>query len=325
MGNITIFETGELAEDYVLPEQGLSELAKSIAQPSGGTNRRIQTNTNGTFRRVVNGQQIGNAIRGEFSAIIVGMLPKVSRQFYASSYDPTAKATLPDCWSNLGNVPEEGAPNKQASNCAVCPQNVAGSGNGGKGRACKFQRRVALILPGRGAEVYQFNIPATSLYGEGAHNVHPFESYVRFLIANNTSIDYVVTKIAYDLDADTMKLKFSPIRPITKEELEFVKAAQGDPACQRAIQLTVAQTDGAKQIAESKPEPESIFEEPEAPQVVKTPQAEADDAWGDDVQDAEYEEVAPKTEAPKKRKTEKAKVEPKADLQNIIDAWAEDD
>ena len=314
MSNITIFESGELSDDYVLPNQGLSELAKAVAQPSGGTNRRIQTNTNGTFRRIVNGQQIGNAIRGEFSAIIVGMLPKVSRQYYASAYNPDAKATLPDCWANLGDKPADNAPNKQSANCATCPQNIVGSGTGGKGRACKYQRRVALILPGRGPEIYQFNIPATSLYGEGSHNVHPFESYVKFLLANNTSIDYVVTKVAYDLEADTMKLKFSPVRPITTEELEDVKAAQADPACQRATQLTVAQTDGVKAVGAPK------AEETPAP---KQEENKTED-WGDEVQEAEFEEVTKET-APKKRKATKAKVEPKADLQDILDAWADED
>lgn len=312
MSNITIFESGELSDDFVLPSEGLSELAKSVAQPSGGTNRRIQTNTNGTFRRIVNGQQIGNAIRGEFSAIIVGMLPKVSRQFYASAYNPDAKPALPDCWSNLGDKPADNAPNRQSANCATCEQNIVGSGNGGKGRACKYQRRVALILPGRGPEIYQFNIPATSLYGDGAHNVHPFESYVRFLVANNTSIDYVVTKIAYDLDADTMKLKFSPVRPITTAELEDVKAAQADPACQRATQLTVAQADGAKQL----PTPKQS-----APAKAET----TPEDWGDEPQEAEFVEVTEETTAPKKRKAEKAKVAPKADLQDIIDAWADED
>lgn len=316
MSNLTIFERNELSEDYILPEDGLSELAKSVGQPSGGTNRRIQTNTNGTFRRIVNGQQIGNAIRGEFNAIIVSMLPKVSRQFYASAYNPDAKPSLPDCWSNLGDKPESNAPNRQSANCANCQQNIAGSGSGGKGRACRFQRRVALILPNRGPEIYQFNIPATSLYGEGANNVHPFESYIKFLLANNTSPDYVVTKIAYDLEADTMKLKFSPVRPITKEEFEDVKTAQADPAADRAIKLTVAQADGVTLAPKDKMQ--SVKEAP------ATPVKEVSDDWGDEVEEAEFEEVEEKPEAPKKRKSVKAKVQPKEDLQDIIDAWADE-
>jgi len=34
----------------------------------------VATNTNGTFKRIVNGEQVGKAIRGEFNAIILAML-----------------------------------------------------------------------------------------------------------------------------------------------------------------------------------------------------------------------------------------------------------
>jgi hypothetical protein len=327
MSNITIFEAGELVSgDYILPEEGMSDLAKSVANNAGGTNRRIQINTNGTFRRVVNGQQIGNAIRGEFTAIVVGMLPKVSRKFYAGAYDPNAKAKLPECWSNLGDKPEEGAGDKQAANCATCPQNVKGSAPGNR-RACRFERRIALILPGLGSEIYQFSIPAGSLFGDGDHKVHPFEGYVKFLTANNASIDRVVTKIAYDLDAQTTTLKFSPARPITRDELALVHEAQADPACARATKLTVAQTDGVKQLA--KPQAESIYEEEEVEVEVVAPKAKPavtpqEVLWGNDgEEEAEYVEVV--AEAPKKRASKQAKPEPKADLGSVIDAWGDED
>lgn len=328
MSNITIFEAGELVSgDYILPEEGMSDLAKSVANNAGGTNRRIQINTNGTFRRVINGQQIGNAIRGEFTAIVVGMLPKVSRKFYAGAYDPNAKAKLPECWSNLGDKPEEGAGDKQSANCATCPQNVKGSAQGNR-RACRFERRIALILPGLGSEIYQFSIPAGSLFGDGDHKVHPFEGYVKYLTANNASIDRVVTKIAYDLDAQTTTLKFSPARPITRDELALVHEAQADPACDRATKLTVAQTDGVKQLA--KPKAETIFEEEEEVEVeVVAPKAKPavtpqEVLWGNDgEEEAEYVEVV--AEAPKKRASKQVKPEPKADLSSVIDAWGDED
>lgn len=57
-------------------ERKLSKLGQSLA--SASMSRRIQTNTNGTFKRLINGEQIGNALRGEIEVIIVGALPKVS-------------------------------------------------------------------------------------------------------------------------------------------------------------------------------------------------------------------------------------------------------
>lgn len=323
MSNLVIFEDQTSAGNLVLPEDGLSDLAKSLARNvGGGTTRRIATSTNGTFKRVVNGQQIGKAIRGEFSAIIVSLLPKVSREFYAKAYDPDAKATLPDCWSNLGDKPEENVPNKQGGNCANCPQNVKGSGKGGDRKACRFQRRVAILLAGdNSGEVYQFKIAATSLFGEGSQNTHPFESYVSFLLANGFSIDRVITKISYDLDADTMKLKFSPVRPITTDELELVKAAQEDPATSRVVQLTTAAADKVKALPAS--EEPTIFEEAKAAPASEP--AATTNVWDDDsgVEDAEYEEVQ---EAPKKRPAKKKEtVTDKGDLSDILDAWVDDE
>ena len=327
MSNLAIFKDTNAVSNIRRP---VSDLTKSVA--TGTAVNRIQTNTNGTFKRIVAGEQIGKAIRGEFNAIIVAMLPKVSRTYYAGKYDPDAKPTLPDCWSNSGDVPEAKAPRRQAANCASCPNNIDGSGENGKGKACRFQRRVALLLEGDvSGTPYQFNIPAKSLFGKGSGNTHPFESYVRFLAANDESIDYVVTNIAYNLDADTMELQFTPVRPITDAEYELVTAAQADAATQRLVQLTVAEADGAT-AAKTKAsaavvEQEEEEEEEEAAPAKVTKRTEkvakaAKLAWLDDGEEEEDDEpvvVATKRVA---KKTPAAK--PAAELAAVIDAWADD-
>ena len=306
MSNLSIFKETDAIS--TASKRELTGLAKTLAATNNM--RRIATNTNGTFKRMINGEQIGNAIRGEFNAIIVDALPKVSRTFYAGKYDPNAKATLPDCWSNLGDKPEASASNKQHSNCADCPQNVKGSGDNG-GRACRFQRRIAILIAGDPTgEVYQFNVPAKSLFGKGNGNVHPFESYVKYLLANGESPDTVVTNISYDLNADSMELLFTPLRGISDEEYALVVAAQADPETKKYVQLTVTPSaaDGAKAAPkqeEPKPEPkpavtrsEEPDDEDEAPAepvkrsakpttVEETPAATGDlasivSAWGDD-------------------------------------------
>ena len=300
MSNLTIFKQAGAVSTAAKRE--LSDLGKSLASVSN--TRRIQTNTNGTFKRLVNGEQIGKAIRGEFNAIIVDALPKVSRTFYAGKYDPDAKPTLPDCWSNLGDKPEAAAGNPQASNCVSCPQNVSGSGDNGKGRACRFQRRIAVILEGDDSgDVYQFNVPAKSLFGKGNGNVHPFESYVKFLIANGESPDGVVTNIAYNLDAETMQIQFTPVRGVSDEEYALVKEARNDPATRQMIVLTVAATDGAKAAPKEEPKPTITY--------------------SDEPDEDEEEEV----EAPKKRSSKAAEetVLPKKDLANVLATWGDDD
>ena len=325
MGNLTIFKDPNAVSNIRRP---VSELTKSVA--TGVAVNRIQTNTNGTFRRIVKGEQVGKAIRGEFNAIIVAMLPKVSRTYYAGRYDPDAKPTLPDCWSNNGDVPEAKAPRRQAANCANCPNNIDGSGENGKGKACRFQRRVALLLEGDvSGDTYQFNIPAKSLFGKGSGSTHPFESYVRFLAANDESVDYVVTNIAYNLDADTMELQFTPVRPITDAEYELVLAAQADPATQRLIQLTVSEADGATAPAAKKAQPVMIEQEVEEEEEELPPMKPAKKAapiettapWLDDSDDEEEEPVV----AAPKRVVKKELPKVNSDLAAVIDAWGDDD
>lgn len=296
MSNVTIFKQGAVA---TTGSRELSDLAKSLSTVT--TTRRIQTNTNGTFRRVINGEQIGNAIRGEINVIILHALPKVSRVYYAKPFDPDGEPTLPDCWSNLGDKPETAASNKQHGNCAECPQNIKGSG-GNERRACRFQRRISVLVEGDSSgDVYQFNVPAGSLFGKGNGNVHPFESYVKFLLANGESPDNVVTNISYDLNAKTMELLFTPLRNISDEEYEMVRAAQSKPETKMYTMITVAQTDGVKKQPVSKP--------------AVSAQVSRSDEPEDDVVEEPVKRTVKKPEAPK----------PKANLADVVSAWGADE
>ena len=255
----------------VSTERRQSALAQKIATSSSSSTSRIQANINGTFKKMVNGEQVGNAIRGEFNAIVVGMLTNVSRIFYKEKFDPNKEATLPNCWSNNGDKPEAGASDPQHSNCADCPKNIKGSGENG-GKACRYQRRVSLLLEGdESGTVYQFNIPAKSLFGKGTGNIHPFESYVKFLVNNNMSPDLVVTNISFDSNAETMELVFSPVREVSDAEYELILAAQERPETDMYTKLTAAQADGVSKAPKlDKPAPVvTRSEEPEEEEVTE--------------------------------------------------------
>jgi hypothetical protein len=293
MSNISIFKQGGAVTSS--RAEGMSELAKSLVTNTNNS-RRITMNK-GKFSRVVGGEQAGGKVTGSINGIIINALPKVSRQFYAKPYDPNGEPTLPDCWSNLGDVPDAKASNAQGSSCATCPQNVDGSGQSGKGRACRFQRRVAVLLEGdMSGDIYQFNIPSKSLFGKGTGNVHPFESYLKFLPANGESIDRIVTQIAFDENETADVVNFTPVRHLTDEEIDVVEAAQSSPECRSVVQLTVAQQDGVRKL----------------PQATKPAQAEA----------VEAEEV----EEPVKRASKKAEPTasaPKQNLADVVSAWSD--
>jgi hypothetical protein len=295
MSNISIFQ------QKTAPVVGreVSELSKALAGANNNTSRRI-TMSKGVFRRIVNGKEAGKIKDGHMNVIVINALPKVSRQFYASTFDPDAAPTLPDCWSNLGDVPDPKAANAQSANCASCPQNIDGSGTNGKGRACRFNRRIAVVLEGdMSGDIYQFNIPAKSLFGKGTGNTHPFESYIKFLPANGESIDRIVTQISFDENETADVLKFTPVRHLTDEEIDVVEAAQDNPDSKRVIQLTVAQQDGVVKLPPAAKAAPVIQEEPDAEEVIEEPVVKR----------------AKKAEAPP--------AAPKANLADVVSAWSD--
>jgi hypothetical protein len=244
-------------------------------------------------------------VRGEINVIILHALPKVSRTYYEAEYDPNSPPTLPDCWSNLGDKPEAAAANKQHTNCADCPQNIKGSGKQG-GRACRFQRRISVLVEGDGSgDVYQFNVPAKSLFGKGTGNVHPFESYIKYLLANGESPDNVVTNISYDLNADSMELLFTPLRNVSDEEYELVRAAQSKPETKGYTMITVAQADGVKK------QPPAV-EQKAAPKPAE--KVSRSDEPEDDVIEEPVKRTVKKPEPPKE----------KANLADVVSKWADE-
>lgn len=303
MSNITIFDEGSSLPTV----KRESRLADKIS--SGGGLRRIATNTNGTFKRIVGGEQIGKAVPHEINVIIVDMLREVSREYYASEYDPEGKATLPDCWSADGRTPDPKASNKQAWSCAACPMNVDGSGTKGRGKACRFKRRIAVLAEGDpSGDVYQMNLAAKSLFGKGTGNVHPFESYCNYLKANGEAPDTVVTKVMYDTEADTLTLKFKAVRHLTQEECDLVDAAFADPETQRYIKLTAAETDG-------------VTAKPVAPKVIEAPKQSVFDEPEEEAEIAE-----PVKRAPKKAAVEAPALieDDEKNLTDLLEDWGDD-
>ena len=304
MSNITIFEE----PSNMMTVKRESRLADKIG--SGTTLRRIATNTNGTFKRIVNGEQIGKAAPHELNIIVVDMLKEVSREYYASDYDPEGKATLPDCWSADGRAPDPKASNRQGASCASCPMNIDGSGSKGRGKACRFKRRIAVLVEGDPTgDIYQMSLAAKSLFGKGIGNEHPFESYCNFLKANGEAPDTVVTKVMYDTEADTLTLKFKALRHLTQGEADLVDAAFASGEAARYVKLTTAEADNVTakpaQVAKAIEAPKvSVFNAPE--------------------------EEAVETQEPVKRAVKKpvaaveVPVEDK-DLASLLDDWADED
>jgi hypothetical protein len=302
MSNITIFE-----EPSNLPTvRRESRRMDRMASGGGSTMRRIQLSNGRTFKRVINGEQIGKSASDQLDVIIVDWLAEPSRKFYAAAYDKDAKATLPDCWSNDGALPEAAAKNKQAASCAACPKNVKGSGSNGKGKACRYERRLAVLVAGDpSGDVYQIAIPGASIFSDNDGNIYGFEGYKKFLLASKEALDTVVTRIIYDTEADTAKVGFKPIRHLTELEVGLVDAAQDDPETERYTKLTAGAVDGATAPA---PAPSTLILE-------AAPTTAQANPFGDD----DEEEAAPVKRAAKPKATAEAKPELVSVLKDFLD------
>ena len=303
MSNLTIFE-----EPSNLPTVR-RESRRMDRMSSGGnsTMRRIQLSNGRTFKRVVNGEQIGKAAHDMLDVIIVDWLTKPSRKFYATAYNKEAKPTLPDCWSNDGIVPEASAKNKQHTTCNGCPKDIKGSAPNNK-KACRYERRLAVLVAGDpSGDIYQITIPGASVFSDNDGNVYGFEGYMKFLLASNEALDTVVTRLIYDAESDTAKIGFKPIRHLTEMEVAFVDAAQDDPATARYINLTAAAVDGA-----TAPAPKLALAA--APTV-----APADPFADDDDDDDDVAEAAPVKRPAKPKAAAEAKPELAAVLSDFLD------
>ena len=165
----------------------------------------------GTFTDIADGQE--NPLGDTVNVIIVDAAP-VSRSYFGNEFDPN-KSTAPVCWSDdtqrpSSNVSED---NLQARRCMDCTQNVRGSGENG-GRACRFQQRLAVVFEEDLEEIYQLQIPASTIFGRVVNGNMGRQAYARRLASHDMSILAVVTNIRFDEDSVVPKLYFKPVRPV---------------------------------------------------------------------------------------------------------------
>ena len=288
MSNITLFSSANVPA--FARNNELSDTAKALTGGSVSNTKRISIK-GGVFRLVAGGKEVAAIDDRHLEVIIVKAAPKVSRIFYASSYDAD-NITGPDCWSNDGDRPDPSAENKQAATCMSCPKNVAGSGQGNS-RACRYQQRLAVVLANNpSGDVMQLTLPATSVFCKEEGDKRPLQAYARYLAVQNPPVnpEQIVTEMRFDTKAESPKLFFKPVRWLTDDEYEIIKSQADSADAQRAVVMTVAQSDGVKSN--------------NAPKMVlagKPPVVETDD-------DAE--------EAPAKPAAKKAKAAPVADAED---------
>jgi len=238
---ITMFNGGAVPAHIANRQLSATTLALSNAPATG---KRISIE-GGVFRMMVGGKEVAKSKDREMNIVIVSTAPANSRVFYDPSVPYVrGQATPPTCSATDGVKPNPGTRDPQSATCDTCPQNIAGSGQG-ESRACRYQRRLAVVLEGdMSGDVYQIILPATSIFGKGNGTQNlPLEAYARMLHGNRVGVDSVVTKMEFDTDASTPKLTFSPARFLEADEQEVVDSQAGTPEAEQAIGLSAYQTD----------------------------------------------------------------------------------
>lgn len=284
MSDVALFKNN--LPDY-LKEVELDDVTKALA---GGGSKRISLRGS-KFRLVVNGDEVSTSKNDKMEIVIVNAAKDVARQFYAKSYNKD-EITAPDCWSNDGIAADKSIEKPQHSNCAECPQNIKGSGQG-ESRACRHFRRLAVALAhDLHGDVYQLQLASKSIFGKGDLDHMPFDQFAKYVGSQGYNLNTLVTEMRFDEDSDTAKLFFKPVRFLQKEEWQSAVQLGNTPAAKSAVQMTVYQTDSAPKLAAPK---------------------------------AEKPAVAEAVEEPKKREEKKAQPSEKKDLKAIMGDWSTDD
>lgn len=162
----------------------------------------------------------GNEVPGNTLNVVV--LASIHENlFYADRFDADNPAP-PVCFAfgeiDKGMEPHEESSEKQSADCASCPQNVFGSADTGRGKACKNSRRLALITEDdledvAAAEMAQLKLSVTS--------VKNWSNYVSAIASTMKRPPFaVVTEISVIPDSKTQfKICFKPVGQITDGDI----------------------------------------------------------------------------------------------------------
>ena len=246
----------------------LSALAKSLTGGTGGGSTKRISIKGGVFRLMADGKEITSIDDRHLDVVIVNAAPKISRTFYAGQY-VEGETKGPDCWSADGETPDASIEEPQASNCASCPMNVKGSGQG-ESKACRFSQRLAVVLANDvQGDVMQLTLAATSIFGKEEGDKRPLQAYARYLAAQNINPETLVTRLRFDTKAAVPKLFFQPVRWLEDDEYAVSIKKGASTEAKMAVTMSVAKpAEKAPQLEGKKPsikkeETAESFDEPE--------------------------------------------------------------
>ena len=192
-----------------------------------------------------------------------------SKVFYIKGYDKdSSEGQKPDCYSNDGVEPAADAQNKQAKKCATCPHNQWGSRvsekGATKGKACADAVRMAVAPAGQINDAMLLRVPPASIKALG--------EYGQMLAKRGVGYNMVVTKVGFDLQAESPKLTFSAVGLLDDDGFAEVQEIAASDVVSNILGSSVAAAIAAEAPAE--PEEEAPAPKAKAKPVVEEPAEE---------------------------------------------------
>jgi hypothetical protein len=277
-----------------------SSLAAALAGGGGSAIKRVSIK-GGVFRLFAGSKEVGAIEDRHLDVVIVNAASKIGRSFYGKSYEEGVSLT-PSCWSADGEKPDVSIEEPQADNCATCPNNIKGSGQG-ESRACRFSQRIAVVLANdMEGDVLQMTLPATSIFGPEENDARPLRAYAQYLDAHGWDPDMLVTRMKFDTKAAVPKLLFRPAAWLSEDQYEIIKRQGQTPDAVRAIKMTF--NTAKTEVAPALPAP--VIEGTPPKRAAKPPV-----------------EVAEEEEEPKIRKEAEPNptVKKRGSLDSLVDEW----
>lgn len=198
-----------------------------------------------------------------------------SKVFYLKGYDKdTSEGQKPDCYSSDGVAPAADAQTPQAKKCATCPHNQWGSRVSDKGttkgKACSDTVRMAVAPAGQLNDPMLLRVPPASIKALG--------EYGQSLAKRGVGYNMVVTKVAFDVEAESPKLTFKPVGLLDDEgwaavqetiETDIVSDILGTNPIVAAPKVAAPEVEEEAPKPAKKATPVAEPEEEEAPKPVK--------------------------------------------------------
>ena len=230
-----------------------------------------------------------------------------SKVFYIKGYDPKeSENQKPDCYSQDGVAPAADDEATLDHGCGPSPKKKRGSRitekGASKGKACSDTVRMAVAPAGQLNDPMLLRVPPASIKGLG--------EYGQMLAKRGVGYNMVVTKVAFDMDAESPKLTFTPVGLLDDDGFNEVQEALNSDIVNNILGASLATVAAAVEAA-----PAAEAEEAEAP----APKAKPAVSKAKTVTDDEVETAVAAAEKPAEKPKAKPVAKPVATVDEDMD------